>query len=156
MFNPFNLFRKSVSMLEIKVVRFQFTEESTIGELYLNGTLFAYTLEDVDRGLVSTMTLDEIKSIKIQNETCIPYGNYDIDLYNSPKHGYLVPLLKNVLGFDMVEMHIGNTKKDTDACILVGSSIRVNMVQNSKITFQKLMNEIVKYNKITISIQKKV
>lgn len=154
MFNIFSLFR--TQKVELKVLRFKFTELSTIGELYLNGTLFGYTLEDKDRGLTNAMSLQEIQRIKESKVTCIPYGTYKIELYNSPKHKFLVPLLKEVPGFEYIEIEIGNYSQDSNGCILVGSSFRENMVQNSKVTFNKLMQELVKYKEFSISIQKKV
>lgn len=156
MWNPLSIFQKKVSLCELKLLRFQFTDESTIGELYLNGTLFCYTIEDKDRGLSNLWPLDEIREIKQKGITAIPYGTYDIEMYNSPKHKYLVPLLIKVPGFDFTEIHIGNYAKNSEGCILVGSGFIDNMVRNSKLTFMKLMDELVKYDKITISIQRKI
>lgn len=136
---------------EIKVIRFKFTDQSTISELYLNGTLLGYTLEDKDRGLDNNMSLEEIKKVKVFGVTAIPVGVYPITLYNSPKHGY-VPLLHNVKGFDMIEIHSGNFPKDSLGCLLVGSSFGQDVVKNSKATMKKLMEELVKYDDIILII----
>ena len=40
-------------------------EKYTIGRLYINGIYLCDTLEDKDRGLDDSMTVDKIKSIKV-------------------------------------------------------------------------------------------
>ena len=55
--------------------------------------------------------------------------------------GYL-PRLINVKGFDGVLIHIGNTSKDTDGCILVGRNTKVGKVLESGITFRKLYERL--------------
>ena len=58
----------------------------TIGKLYINGVYECDTLEDVDRGLTSQMSLDEIKSKKIYGNTAIPTGTYIVNMNTvSPK-----------------------------------------------------------------------
>lgn len=42
-------------------------------------------------------------------------------MYESPEHG-LVPLLKDVPGRSMIEMHEGNFEHNSKGCILVGKS----------------------------------
>ena len=87
----------------------------TIGNLYVNGDKFSDTLEDTDRGLNSTMNLDDIKKIKKAGITAIPTGRYKITLnVQSPKFkhykqyefcdGYL-PRLVGVPGFDGILIH---------------------------------------------------
>lgn len=139
--------------VELKVIRFKFTENSTIGYLYLNNTLFGYTLEDVDRGLTSEMSLEEINKIKQYSTTCIPYGTYKISLYESPKHG-LCPLLHDVKGYSMVEIHKGNFPKDTLGCILVGTSYSEDRINNSRVAFANLMEQLENAETITITISK--
>jgi len=75
-------------------------------------------------------------------------GKYYCTKYLSPKRGYEVYLLNNVPGHSFVEIHVGNTIKDTEGCILVGSSFapivgkqQVDGISMSKITFKKLMSD---------------
>lgn len=140
---------------ELKVVRFEFTEESTISELYLNGTLFCFCIEDYDRGLDSLMKLEDIKAAKVKDLTAIPIGHYNVTLFTSPKHGPNTPLLHNVPGFDMVEIHNGNYVSNSSACLLVGSGHTKNMVTNSRVTLERLKDELKKYNTITIQISRR-
>ena len=87
------------------------------------------------------MSLEEIKKIKVPNETAIPTGTYDITLnvisprfkdraWAKPYNGKL-PRILNVLGFDGVLIHPGNTQNDTSGCILVGKNKSVGKVLDS-------------------------
>jgi hypothetical protein len=144
-----------IKKAQIKVIRFKFTELSTISEFYLNDRLFGYTLEDRDRGLNDTMSLEEIEKIKVYGVTAIPTGTYNVSLYDSPKHGR-VPLLHNVKGFDMIEIHVGNFPKDSLGCLLLGSSFKEDTVKNSKSTVEKLVSELSLYTDINITIFRKL
>lgn len=141
-------------------------DEYTIGSLYIDGVFFCDTLEDVDRGLLQKMPLDEIKSLKIQHKTAIPRGEYEVTLkVKSPKYsqrsqydfckGYL-PRLINVPGFEGILIHIGNYAKDSSGCILVGDNKVKGQVVNSTATFKKLYEKLKKASddgeKITIEI----
>lgn len=123
--------------MELEVKRITKTENSTTGEFSIDGNFFSYCLEPIDRGLTSDMTLEQIKAIKIQDKTCIPTGKYQVTKYFSPKHNAFVPLLIDVPGFAFVEIHAGNYARDTDACLLLGSSLSQDMVENSVDTINK-------------------
>jgi hypothetical protein len=58
----------------------------------------------------------------------IPAGTYDADIKsgssknpNVPGHAHEVVEVKNVEGFADVLIHVGNTSKDTEGCILIGT-----------------------------------
>lgn len=123
----------------------------TVGSLLVDGLYFCDTLEDKNRGLSSTMSLEEIKKIKIKSETAIPYGTYKITLsVKSPKYSNLskykyvaftngyIPRLIDVPGFEGILIHAGNQDKDTDGCILVGENKVKGQVINSQATWVKL------------------
>lgn len=140
----------------IKVIRFDFSgKESTIGELWFNDTLFGYTLEDIDRGLVSDMDLAVISKIKVNEKTAIPSGAYKVILNMSNKFGKIMPLLLDVPGFKGVRIHSGNFAKDTEGCILVGSSHGIDLIKNSRATWTKLMTELQKCDLINIIISRR-
>ena len=54
--------------------------------------------------------------------SCIPAGTYAVKLQFSPKHDRMLYHLQDVSGRGDVEIHIGNTVKDTLGCILLGES----------------------------------
>ena len=141
--------------LELKRTRKSTT--CTIGELWVNGKRFCYTLEDRDRGLNSAMSAESIKKIKVAGETAIPTGTYRIDMNTvSPKYsarganstyagiGFKVPRLLNVSGYAGVLIHIGNYPKDTEGCILVGESVASSgvAINSSKVAFFKLYERL--------------
>lgn len=116
------------------------TENSTIGDFSIDGTFFSHCLEPADRGLTADMTLDDIKSIKVQNKTAVPIGTYDVISYNSPRWDKDVPLLVDVPGYAGVEIHPGNYPSDTDGCLLLGATEDVDFVGNSVTTVEQFYN----------------
>ena len=126
----------------LTLTRKEFTENSTIGDLYIDGTFFCYTLEDVVR--------DE----KIYGETAIPYGEYNIQLTMSNRFKKILPLLINVPNYSGVRIHAGNTKADTHGCPLVGMTKSKDFVGMSRVAMQKLMQKLSGVKKIKIIIEK--
>lgn len=136
----------------------------TIGILSIDGKRFCETLEDVDRGLKDSMSIEQIKSLKKPHITAIPTGVYEVNLNTvSPKFGSRsfykevckgkVPRLLNVKGFDGILIHAGNKAEDTDGCILVGRNRVVGQVINSQATFKELYKMLSNSkDKITIKI----
>ena len=120
-----------------------------ISHLTIDGKWFSDILEDTDRGLDSSMSLDKIKELKKPSITAIPRGTYEITLdVPSVKYGSStfykqvcngkVPRLLNVKGFEGILIHAGNTDKDTDGCLLVGMNLERGKVLKSQETFRKL------------------
>lgn len=148
--------------LNIRIDRIAKKSTYTIGKLYLNGVYFCDTLEDTDRGLTQGMPLQKIKDLKIKGATAIPKGKYKVTLnVVSPKFSKRatyqfcqgkLPRLLNVDGYEGVLIHIGNTAKDTEGCILVGQNKVVGQVINSTATFKKLYAEMLKYQTIILTI----
>lgn len=138
-------------------------EKYTIGKLYIDGKYFSDTLEDTDRNLTSTMSKDEIAKVKVYGKTAIPTGTYVVDMNTvSPKFGKRswaqpyegkVPRLQDVLGYEGVLIHPGNTADDTSGCILVGRNKVKGQVVESQNTFHSLMNILKGDNDITITIE---
>lgn len=134
--------------MELKLKRIARRDTYTIGHLYIDGQYFCDTCEDRDRGLRQDLPLSVNQSRKRKGVTCIPSGRYQVTLgVKSPRfsakkqyaacNGYL-PRLLNVPAFDGVLIHIGNTARDTDGCILVGRNTMVGQVTNSTKTFWPL------------------
>jgi len=130
-------------ILELK--RKIFTDDSTIGELSIDGVFICYTLED------------KVRDKKIQNITAIPYGKYEIAITFSNRFKQYMPLLLKVPGFEGVRIHSGNKSTDTEGCILVGDSKSLNFIGNSRVTYKSLFAKIKtasKKEKLYINITK--
>lgn len=112
--------------MELKVERVEKNSKATIGMLYIDGEPLVSTLEDIDRGLISSMTEAEIASIKVQNETAIPSGRYEVIIDMSNRFNKLMPHILNVPGFEGIRIHPGNSDIDTDGCILLGTWNKVD------------------------------
>lgn len=136
----------------------------TIGVLSIDGKRFCETLEDTDRGLKDSMSIEQIKNLKKPHITAIPTGIYEVNLNTvSPKFGSRsfykevckgkVPRLLNVKGFEGILIHAGNKAEDTDGCILVGQNKVVGQVIDSQATFRELYKVLSNSkDKITIKI----
>jgi len=134
--------------------RIAFKETYTIGKLYVDGNYFCDAVEDKDRGLDDSMTVDEIKKKKVYGETAIPYGTYKVSITYSPKFKKNLPLVEGVKGFEGIRIHSGNTAKDSLGCIIVGKNKKVGMVLDSRATMEKLMKVLNTKEKIWLIIRK--
>lgn len=150
-------------MINLTLIRSFKGPEYTIGHLYIDGKYFCDTLEDVDRGLNSKMSLQEIQKVKIKHETAIPIGMYYVNMNTiSPKYSDFdrypyakpynakMPRITNVPGYDGVLIHPGNTKRDTSGCILVGENKVKGQVINSQATWKKLMEKLTKNKDVIV------
>jgi hypothetical protein len=138
--------------MELNIKRIARRETYTVGRLYIDGKYFCDTLEDKDRGLRQDMPTSVIRATKRKGITAIPTGRYRMTLaVQSPKfskratyqfcNGYL-PRLINVPGYDGVLIHIGNTARDTEGCLLVGRNTQVGKVLDSRKTFIELYDRL--------------
>ena len=116
----------------------------SIGILSIDGERVCETIEDADRGLNQTDSLETIKEKKIKGKTAIPTGTYEIKVTYSPRFKKNLPLLLNVPGYDGVRIHSGNTAEDTEGCILCGKNTEVGKVTNSRFWTGKVIEAIEK------------
>lgn len=141
--------------MELLLKRIARRETYTIGHLYVDGVLFCDTIEDKDRGLRQDMQPSVIRVTKRKGVTAIPTGRYRVTLdVKSPKFsqkkyektygfcGGFLPRLINVPGFDGVLIHVGNTARDTEGCLLVGKNTKVGKILESRVTFVKLYERL--------------
>ena len=128
-----------------------------IGRLYIDGTYFCDTIEDIDRGLTQSMPLEQIRSIKVKHQTAIPRGSYRISLNRvSPKFSAKpyywnfcrgkVPYIMNVPGFDGILIHCGTNQNSTSGCIIVGFNTVVGRVTSSQACFERLYKRLLTAN----------
>lgn len=111
--------------------RTEFTNESTIGSLSLDGQHLCFTLEDVVR-----------TGEKVYGKTAIPAGKYDVTITMSNRFKRRLPLLKNVTNFEGVRIHKGNSAVDTLGCILVGKAKTTNRISNCAPAFDLVFDLI--------------
>ena len=136
-------------MRTIKVKRIAPRETYTIGRIYCDGSKFCDSVEDKDRGLTDSMSVEEIQRIKVPGQTAIPKGTYRIILGTSNKFKNrawykkynLVPRVQNVKGFDGILIHPLNTAEDSLGCIGPGENKVVGKVINSTKAYYRLMDE---------------
>jgi hypothetical protein len=121
---------------------------------FCNGkdTLGKLFFKDINKIIRYVYTLeDEYREQIVKGDTRIPAGKYEITLrkeggvYNSycvhknswiaentKKYGLL--WIRNIPGFEYILIHIGNTEKDTEGCILVGDNANNNSFVNGYIS----------------------
>lgn len=133
--------------MELILKRDTFTEISTIGNLTIDGKFECFILEDKDRGLNDTMTLAEIVGTKIYGKTAIPYGRYEIDWTMSNRFKVMMPILKNVKGYEGIRIHKGNTEIDSLGCLLCGTKKASNIITESTAATNKLYVKIAECKK---------
>lgn len=126
--------------------RTTYTENSTSGELFVNGAFQCFTLEDVRRD----------PGVKVYGKTAIPAGKYALELTYSNRFKKIMPQVMNVPMFEGIRIHSGNTSADTEGCLLVGSSRSKDFVGSSRVAFACLFPILEKAandgEKITIEI----
>lgn len=103
--------------VKITVKRLWVDEGITLSKIYVNGKYVCLGLED------------PLLASKIKGETGIPAGVYKVGLRHSPrfspKYGHEMLWVQNVPGFEFILIHPGNTKDNTDGCLLVGNTLGV-------------------------------
>lgn len=131
-------------------------EDRTLGELYINGTYFCDTLEDKDRGLSQSLSLEENKALKVYGETAIPTGTYVVNISFSNAFQKFLPELMYVPAYVGIRIHNGVVPAHSKGCILVGKKTKEGKsLWASKTTLAsllKVLNAVNKKEKITITI----
>lgn len=130
---------------DLIVKRYWYSDKSTVGELWWGDEFQRiYTLEDTVR-----------KGPKINGETAIPTGKYEIVVNYSSRFQRLMPLLLNVPDFEGVRIHSGNTSADTQGCLLVGLEHGRDGITRSRDAFNLIfprIQEWVQKDKLYIQI----
>lgn len=113
--------------MQIEIDREPSTDAGTIGRVSINGVFLCYSLEPSE-------------DVKVY--PAIPAGTYGIRMYPSPKFGRMVPLITGVQGRQFIEIHPGNTDKDTEGCILLGTSYTGETILNSRVAVEMFQSKI--------------
>lgn len=127
--------------MKLEIKRLHITENSTIGELTIDGKFECFTLEDKER------------DIKIKGETAIPKGTYKVIINQSNRFKRLLPLLIDVKDFEGVRIHSGNSNHDTEGCILVGKTRSEDFIGKSRKAFDSLFTKMQLAKEITLIIR---
>ena len=109
----------------LTLVRYTRTDEAILGSLYLNGAFVCYTLENAAKA--------------------IPCGMYTVQNSKSPKFKRELPLLHNaqVPASRGIRIHVGNTAKDSQGCVLVGMTREIHLLGGSKLKESKAAETMV-------------
>jgi hypothetical protein len=135
--------------MELKLNRIFLGSSATIGELLVNDKYLCDTLEDRVRP----------EGEKVYGKTAIPEGTYEVKLTHSPRFKKILPEILNVPNFSGIRIHTGNSSKDTEGCILVGTwdGEKEDWVGNSRIAFDELTSLLEEATnnkeKITITVK---
>ena len=145
------------------------TKDYTIGELYVQEEdkltqtyKVCDTLEDAFRLLPKTCPNTpkgrncECKE-KVYGKTCIPNGTYTVVLSYSNRFKRVLPELLDVPHFLGIRIHSGNSSKDTEGCIILGTKSKGDWVTASRVAFNKvyklLQKAVDNKEEITITIR---
>jgi len=122
--------------VKFTLMRDVMARDFTLGRLIVDGKLYGYTCEDVDRKL-------EEGGQKIKGQTAIPRGLYPLAATMSNRFKRMMPLIKGVRDFEGVRIHGGNTASDTEGCPLLGMVRTANGVKNCAAVNESLLALIV-------------
>ena len=123
--------------MELAIERRWLTENSTIGELFVDGVYECLILEDRYR---------PPPEAKVHGATCIPCGRHEVQLTHSPKFGRTLPLVVGVPGFEGIRIHPGNHPTDTEGCLLPGLERLPDAVQGSRLAFEALFVKLLNHH----------
>jgi len=135
--------------VELKILRKEFTEKSTIGDFFVNNTFFSYVLEDMIRE----------PGVKVPGKTAIPEGRYQVIIDQSTRFKRAMPHILNVPGFEGIRIHAGNTDKDTEGCPLLGYTKDKDFVGNSRLAFNRffdILHEALIHEKAYLTVEREV
>lgn len=102
---------------QLRIFRDNFGPHFTLGILHTPVGKFQ-TCED----RVCEVPGRPVSEWKIPKRTAIRMADYELDITMSKRFGKMLPILKNVEGFEGVRIHAGNTHENTEGCILIGTA----------------------------------
>ena len=130
----------------IQVSRYSSQSQTTLSSVSIDGRFECYGLEPAYR------------KEKIKGETRIPACKYRVTLRTEggfhQRYSRLFPSfhkgmlwIREVENFDFVLIHIGNSKEDTEACLLVGNEANNNrkekgFIYSSSVAYQSLYKKV--------------
>ena len=138
--------------MELILERIAKRKTYTIGHLYIRQQV----MDDYLPGTEDKYFCDTLEptwrdyahgSYKVKGRSAIPEGRYAVVISWSPKFKMWLPILLGGPEFNKqwqgIRIHMGNTAKDTQGCILVGRNQRVGEVLESRKWLYELKQKIV-------------
>lgn len=126
--------------MKIEVVRHYFSENYTIGELYIDGRYFCDTLEP---------------SVDAKEHPAVKVGKYPLNICWSSKFNCYMPKIE-VPDRSGILFHVGNYPHDTLGCVLLGFNKIRGQVCTSRVAFHHFCREVfdaVRYNVAQIIVE---
>ena len=108
--------------MNVLIIRNQFTENSTISDVMIDGEFFCFGLEPAP--------------------PVVPNCSYDLTLRWSDKFRRIMPHVEAVTEHVGIEIHTGNVAADTEGCLILGEWKGTDFVGNSHIAFQAFMEKL--------------
>lgn len=115
--------------MDLELRRDASVADTTLGQLFLNGDFFCFTLEDRIREVIG----QPVRQWKIKGKTAIPSGRYRVGIVHSPKFGPDTIAVLDVPGFEGIRIHGGNTHTHTEGCPLVGERVVEDAAQGGRL-----------------------
>jgi hypothetical protein len=141
--------------MELLLKRKIFNENSTEGNLYVDGKWFCNTIEDKVRAEPGKWSSD----LKVFSKTAIPYGKYPVLVTWSNRFKRPLTGIFNVPNFTGIRIHNGTSEKSSQGCVIVSykdddkNHVLVNEVKAMN-DLCKLVEKAQKKEKIYITITK--
>lgn len=135
--------------MEIILERKFLNENSTEGNLYVNGKWFCHTIEDRVRAKPGEWK----KELKIYGKTAIPYGRYPVLVTWSNAFKRQLTGVFNVPDFEGIRIHNGSSENSSAGCVIVsyksddGPDGKRNRIINEKKAMDDLCKMIQKAQK---------
>jgi hypothetical protein len=101
--------------MELILERKFLNENSTEGNLYVNGKWFCHTVEDRVRAKPGEWK----KELKVYGKTAIPYGRYPVLVTWSNRFKRPMPGIFNVPDFEGIRIHWGVSELSSAGCVIV-------------------------------------
>ena len=151
-----------IGMGNLLIKRIRQGNNSTLSEIYLNGVLICYGLEDA------------VRDVKIKGQTAIPAGRYRLafNTYGAMNARYKRQFpelhqgmieIKEIPNYSYVYIHIGNNFGDTAGCLLVGKNwelvegdYELRRSRKAYLSLYKLLVERMTKEKVFIEVSNEV
>ena len=118
----------------LEITRFKEVDDMTLGR---------FILRDGEKEVLKGYTCEPAGPDTTQSgmDRRIPQGKYQIAWHDSSKFRVRLPLLWNELVSKTrcILIHAGNTGRNTEGCVLLGSSLGEHGVKNSRTTLAALL-----------------